>query len=269
MLHHEIIGSGHPMLILHGVTQDHHYMMDALEPVFATDHDWQRIYVDLPGHGQSPARDEIQSQDDLLGAVLDFADAQMPEGPFSVIGFSRGSYLARGLVYKRPNRISGLALIVPGGNPSSDPSRLPAHQVLRPDPSLRAELSEDELWGFDNISVLQTPDSVERRRRLVPPALALFDEVQETRVGARFDFTFHADEVNQTVTAPSVIIAGRQDGMSGYMDAVDIATRYPRATLTVLDSAGHALNWERPALFEELMRDWLERVAHDLDQADA
>ncbi len=269
MLHHKIIGEGVPLLILHGVTQDHRYMMDALEPVFEENDGWQRIYIDLPGHGKSPARDSIQSMDDLLNAVLEFVDDHMPEGRFSVLGLSRGSYLARGIAFQRSHRVSGLALIVPGGNPSADPARLPEHQVLRPDHALRASLDDDELWGFDNVSVLQTQDSVERRRRLLLPARALFDPDQEARVFAAFDFSFHESEASHVVTVPSLVVTGRQDAISGFLDGIDISARFPRATLAVLDSAGHALVWERPALFEELVRDWLERVAHDLrDGAD-
>ena len=263
MLHHRIIGEGKPVFILHGVTQDHHYMMDVLEPAFEDTAGWQRIYVDLPGHGKSPARDDIGSMDDLLNAVLDFVDTLMPDGPFSVIGLSRGSYIARGIVHERAPRIAGVALIVPGGNPSADPARLPAHHVLRPDPALRAELSEEEIWGFDNVSVLQTRDSVERRRRLLIPARALFDAEQEARVFSQFDFSFSESEETQVVTAPSVIIVGRQDSISGYLDGIDLSARFPHATLAILDCAGHALTWERPELFEALIRDWLERVEHE------
>lgn len=264
MLHHQIIGEGRPVLILHGVTQDHRYMLDALEPVFQATHGWQRIYLDMPGHGQSPARDDIQSMDDMLNAVLGFVDDQLPDGPFSVIGLSRGSYIARGIVHERPGRIAGVGLIVPGGNPSSDPDRLPAHRVLRPDPQLRSELSETETWGFDNVSVLQTRESVELRRRLLMPARSFFDPDQEARVFSRFDFSFRDSEEAQVVTVPSVIIAGRQDSISGYLDGIDLSARFPRATLAVLDCAGHALTWERRELFEALMRDWMERVAYDL-----
>lgn len=268
MLHNQTIGHGQPVLIIHGVTQDHRYMMDALEPVFEVTPGWQRIYIDMPGHGQSPAQDDIRSQDDLLNAVLDFVDTQLPVGQFSVVGLSRGSYIARGIAHERPQRIAGLALFVPGGNPSSDPARLPKHQVMRPNPGLRRELADNEIWGFDNVSVIQSQDSVERRRRTLIPARSLFDAEQEARVFEAFDFSFHESEMQQIIEAPSLIVAGRQDAISGYLDGIDISARYPRATLAVLDSAGHALVWERPALFEALMHDWLERVAHDLERND-
>ena len=130
MLHHVIIGSGRPVLVLHGSTLDHRHMRDSLEPIFAQQDGWQRIYIDLPGHGLSPAQDDIATQDDLLASVLAFIDQALPNQRFAIIGESRGSYLARGITYLRPEVVTGLALIVPGGNPSAGPARLPAHEGL-------------------------------------------------------------------------------------------------------------------------------------------
>jgi len=260
MLHHKIVGHGKPVLILHGVTLDHRYMMDILEPVFEGLEGWQRIYVDLPGHGLTGGSPEIQSQDDVLNAVIDFADQYLPDQEFALIGLSRGSYLARGIVHLRPERVSGVVLIVPGGNPSSDPARLPVHSVLAADPSIRASLAESELWAFDNIDVLQHRDTVEKRRRIVAPAKALFDAAQDARVFENFHFSFGKAEESSVFTGPSLIVVGRQDSISGYLDGIDLLAKLPRASLAVLDCAGHGVAWERPELFHALIGDWLHRV---------
>ena len=235
-------------------------MMDVMEPGFRGAGAWKRIYVDMPGHGQSSARDDIHSQDDLLSAVLDFVNAALPNEPFAIVGLSRGSYIARGLVHTMPERISGVALIVPGGNPSSDPGRLPDPQIIDKDASIRLELSEAEIWAHENLSVVQRWDIVEKRRQIIAPARALFDAEQEARVMNAFDFSFAKEEATTNVTAPSLIVVGRQDSISGYRDGIDLMHRFPRATLAVLDTAGHGLAWERPDVFQSLVRDWLDRI---------
>jgi len=260
MLHHRIIGTGSPVVLLHGVALDHRYMMDVMEPGFRGAGAWKRIYVDMPGHGESPASDEIQSQDDLLSAVTDFINAKLPDEPFAIVGLSRGSYIARGLAYTMPERVSGVALIVPGGNPSSDPSRLPDPQVIEGNASIRLELSEAEIWAHDNMSVVQRWDIVEKRRQIIAPARAMFDVEQDARVMNAFEFSFAKDEEATPVTVPSLIVVGRQDSISGYRDGVDLMHRFPRATLAVLDTAGHALALERPEVFHSLVRDWLDRM---------
>ena len=260
MLHHKVIGQGKPILMLHGASLDHRYMVDVMEPAFVGCDDWMWVYVDMPGHGQSPARDSIASQDDLLGAIVDFADRYFGDTPFGLVGVSRGSYIARGILHLHPERVTGAALIVPGGNPSADPDRLPAHQVLGPDPALRAELAETELWGFDTMSVIQSRAILDKERRIIAPANALFDTTQEARVFDAFDFSFHQNEAHSVFDKPSLIIAGLQDSSSGYRDAIDLLARFPRASLAVLDMAGHGLAWERPDLFRTLIMDWLLRL---------
>jgi len=260
MLHHRAIGTGTPIVLLHGVTLDHRHMMDVMEPCFRGAGAWQRIYVDMPGHGLSPARDDIQSQDNLLNAVREFIDARLPNEKFAVAGLSRGSYIARGLVHTIPDRICGVALIVPGGNPSSDPSRLPAPQVIEEDATILPELSDGEIWAHQNMSVFQRWDIVEKRRQIIAPARALFDADQDARIMNAFGFSFAEAEEATTVDVPSLVVVGRQDSVSGYLDGVDIMHRFPRATLAVLDTAGHALAWERPEVFHALVRDWLDRL---------
>tara|TARA_R110002094_G_scaffold221377_1_gene195806 strand:+ start:3701 stop:4495 length:795 start_codon:yes stop_codon:yes gene_type:complete len=261
MLHHRVIGKGKPVLVLHGVSLDLRYMIDVMEPGFRGAGAWRRIYVDIPGHGQSPARDTIRSQDDLLEAVIEFLDEALPYELFGIVGLSRGSYIARGVAHLMPERVTGVALIVPGGNPSSDPKRIPPIQVLEEDTSIRPELSEEEIWAHDNMSVVQRWDIVEKRRRIIAPAQGLFDAAQDARVMEAFEFSFREKEEGAIFDGPSLIVAGRQDGVSGYLDAMDLMHRFPRASLAVLDTAGHALAWERPEVFHALVRDWLERLA--------
>ena len=165
-------------MLFHGVTLDHRHMAETFEPIFDGLDGWQRIYVDLPGHGQSPGDDAINSQEDLLKSVIDFATSTFPGQSFAVIGESRGSYIARGFAYLRPDLVDGLCLIVPGGNPSAPPERLPMQQTFVADPDLRAELDESELERFDLLAV-QNRQIVERRRRSIVPALGLHDTAQE------------------------------------------------------------------------------------------
>ena len=86
-------GEGHPVLVLHGGGLDHRHMLDAVEPVFEHRSGFQRVYVDLPGHGRSHGPD-IRSQDDVVAAVRSFCDDRF-DTPFAVVGESRGSLIAR------------------------------------------------------------------------------------------------------------------------------------------------------------------------------
>jgi pimeloyl-ACP methyl ester carboxylesterase len=265
MLHYKVLGEGKPVVMLHGVTLDHRHMVEILEPAFELHEGWQRIYLDLPGHGKSPPQDAIQSQEDILDAVNGFIADHLGDKPFALIGLSRGSYISRGIAYQQSNRVQGAALIVPGGNPGSF-NPLPKHEILEPDPTIRSELPEDEIWTFENFAVVQSRDIMEKRRKILKPAIQLHDKAQETRVKERFAFSFAKAEEAAIFEKPSLLIAGRQDWISGYLDSVDLMHRYPHATLAVLDAAGHGLAFERPEVFIALIQDWLRRLAVDWDE---
>jgi pimeloyl-ACP methyl ester carboxylesterase len=108
--------------------------------------------------------------------------------------------------------------------------------------------------------VVQTADLAERIARTKVPAAALHDPALEARVRDRFTFSFHESMSHTEFDRPSLIVAGRQDSVAGFADAVEMLGCYPRATLAVLDCAGHSPGWERPELFLSLVRDWLDRM---------
>jgi pimeloyl-ACP methyl ester carboxylesterase len=60
---------------------------------------------------------------------------------------------------------------------------------------------------------------------------------------------------------PALIVAGRQDSVTGYAEQYTLLPHYPRATYAVLDVAGHNLQLEQPGLFAALVNEWLDRVA--------
>ncbi|WP_137700904.1 alpha/beta fold hydrolase [Marimonas lutisalis] len=132
--------------------------------------------------------------------------------------------------------------------------------MLDVDRSIRDDMTDEEAERFDNFYVVQRRDILEKARRSKYPARALWDPKQDSRINSAFDFSFHVDGETTTFDGPSLILAGRQDSMSGYLDAVDLLPQFTRATLADLDAAGHGLAWERPEVFNSLFLDWLERV---------
>lgn len=67
--------------------------------------------------------------------------------------------------------------------------------------------------------------------------------------------------VDQEVfSKPSVFLAGRQDHITGYKDVFEILDKYPRATFSVLDTAGHNLQIEQVGLLKAHIREWLNCI---------
>ena len=86
-------------------------MAAAFEPVFAGAGDLCRIYIDLPGTGDSPPVEP--HSDAVLEAVEETIESMIGAAPFLLAGCSYGGYLAAGLARRTPTHIAGLLLVCP------------------------------------------------------------------------------------------------------------------------------------------------------------
>jgi pimeloyl-ACP methyl ester carboxylesterase len=254
-------GSGIPVLTLHGWSPDHRLMLGCLEPVFTRRSGYRRLYPDLPGMGRSPAPPSIAGSDAVLDTLEDLVDDRIGDTPFLLVGESYGGYLARALVRSRPEQVLGLALICPVGTALEPAERtVPNLRVLRPDPDLLDSLDGRLAEEFAALSVVQTPEVLQRFKDEIMTGLDLADADAMARIRQRWRLTNDPD-VGEPYDRPTLILTGRQDNSVGSFDQFALLPHYPRATFAVLDVAGHNLQIEQPVLFDALMLEWLDRVA--------
>lgn len=246
-VHYVEHGKGSPAMVLHGAGVDHREAEACFEPALSAHGGLRRIYPDLPGMGRTPAPQALQSADDVLDLLLGFADEVVGPERVLLVGHSAGGYYAQGFAARRPDRVAGLALLCPLLAGVRD---VPEHQAV-----VRADDLGDK--GFRDYFVVQTPAMLERYERCVATAVLLTDAAAMDRIGRRWELTVPA---GPGYGGPMLIVAGRQDATVGYAAAVDLSERSPRATLAVLDGAGHALPHELPELLAQLLEDWLTRV---------
>ena len=241
-------GEGRPVLVLHGAGVDHREAVACFEPALGASHGYRRIYPDLPGMGRTPAPASLRSATDVLDVLLGFTDEVAGSDPVLVVGHSAGAYYAQGIAARRPDRVSGLALVCP------------LLAGVRDVPEHRPVVAADDLGDeeFRDYFVVQTPAMLDRYERFVAPAIPLADQATMERIGERWELD--AAE-GPAYPGPTLVVAGRQDSTVGYAAAADLLDDYPRATLAVLDGAGHALPHEQPGLLAGLIEDWLTRSA--------
>ena len=238
-------GAGRPVLVLHGAGVDHREAEASFEPALDRP-GLRRVYPDLPGMGSTAAPETMRSADDVLDALLAFADEVTGGDPFMVVGHSAGAYYAQAMAARRPAQVAGLALVCPLLPGVRD---VPEHRVV----AGPGDLGDDE---FRSYFVVQTPEMLDRYERYVAPAAALVDWAAMERIGSRWELT--ADDA--PYTGPTLAVAGRLDSTVGYGAAVDLLDVHPHATLAVVDDAGHALPHEQPDVLRALITEWLARV---------
>ncbi len=252
-------GAGTPILIIHGFCVDHHVLL-GLDPALAANGEWRRVYLDLPGMGQSPAGPEIDSADAVADAVSSFVRETFGSEGFAVLGNSFGGMVARHLVAEFGEQVLGVPLICPVAVADRDARVLPAKAVLRSDPVLMATLSPEDSSDYEEMAVVQSPENWLRFRDAVLPGLRAFDQVATARISNNYALTTEPEARFETYQGPALIVTGRQDHVVGYEDQMDLAGSYPRATIAVLDQAGHNAHLDQPQLTAALLGEWLDRV---------
>ena len=258
-VHVEERGQGRPIVLLHGKPTDHRLMTVAYEPIFETRPGWRRLYLDLPGMGATPAADWITSIDDVLD-IVDAAVGSLLEGArFVLVGSSYGGLLALGLVHRRASTIDGLALVAPLVEWEDPKRRVPERRILFSDPEVVAGLSDDERF-WTKVSVVQTAETLAAFRQGVLPGLRIADHAFVDRIDAGPGLSVDVRRLPEPFDRPALILVGRQDANVGYLDSIDLIESYPRATLAVLDRAGHGVRAEQQTLFRALTNEWLDRV---------
>ncbi|MCP3940728.1 MAG: alpha/beta hydrolase [Desulfobacteraceae bacterium] len=256
-LNYKIIGKGHPILIIHGIEVDHRYMSESMEPVFHKTNNWKRIYIDLPGMGQTKAKDWICSPDHILEIIIGFIDKVIPNQHFAVADLSFGGYLARGICYHLFDRLTGLCLIVPSIHYNE--RSLPEMVAFEKDVDFFSDIPKKEKEGFEMLHAVQTKEKWEIYQKRILPGVQMADQTLLERVAGK-PFTFSVDKLPQPFDKPTLILLGRYDVATGYKDAWDIYDNFPRGTFVVLDKAGHNLPIDQEALFNNLFSDWLDRT---------
>jgi pimeloyl-ACP methyl ester carboxylesterase len=258
-VHYVEHGHGLPFVVLHGVGVDHREIAGALEPLLDAVPGLRRLYPDLPGMGGTAAPSRLRSNDDVVEVLLGFLDRVAGGQRVLVGGHSLGGYLARAVAARRRDRVGGLLLVCPAGRQAHD---VPPPTVVRTDANATEVLDPGDVGGFEEYFVVRTSATARLYRERVLPGTALVDDSALERILARWALR---DEpgADDPQDCPTLILAGRQDSSVGWADSAALLEVYPRATLAVVDGAGHALPHEQPQVVADLVRHWLARCADE------
>ncbi|MHC0036926.1 alpha/beta fold hydrolase [Pseudoneobacillus sp. C159] len=253
---YEVEGSGFPLLILHSMGTDHRSMKAWLEPVFTSLEGFQRIYIDLPAHGQSLIDKTFSSSDDALMNILDFIDQIIPNQDFSLIGFSYGGYLAQGIMHKRLNNVKGICLLATALHKKD--RNLPVKVVIKKEEELK-ELDPDLLTAFETLMTYQTKENLEYFLKEIQPGRILANRNFLASNWREKGYFLSEEPLKDTenLQHPALILTGKQDSICGYKDHLSLFEKFSNASFVVLNQAGHMLQIEKREMVQELIKDWL------------
>jgi pimeloyl-ACP methyl ester carboxylesterase len=228
----------------------------AFGPAIAGTDGVREVYLDLPGHGDSPGDVPADSQT-VLDAVCAWLESHLDRSAL-LAGSSYGAYLAAGIARQRPELVGGLLLVCAGVRVGADERDLPQEQPPPAEPGwLNAAPAElrghlDRALGHRTAAVAAT----------VLEALSAggpSDEQYQDALTAGPGYAVTDEDTDVVFNGPVAVVAGRNDRVVGYADQFRALRNYPRGTYSAIEAAGHYLPFEQPALFRKLTQDWLHR----------
>ena len=238
-------GGPEPLLLLHGFTQTGRGWDEVVRHLDGER--YRPLAPDIRGHGAAAARRPI----DFATCVRDAL--RLVHGPFALAGYSQGGRLALRVALAHPERVRRLVLVSTTAGIEDDAERA---RRRASDAALAAWMEADgrlmsevaDRWAAQPLFAAQTPQvaAAARRDRLSNEPIHLAAALRGIGTGAMTPLWERLGEL----TMPVAVLAGERD--PAYVALGErLAEALPRAVLSVVPGAGHALPLEAPAAVAE------------------
>lgn len=261
-LNYEIIGKGTPILFLHGLGNNLESMQMTYEPLFDKQK-FQRIYLDLPGMGQSKEmHNDKPTSDWILGVVSVFIDKILGSSHYYLVGHSYGGYLALGLAYRNPKQITKLFLTCPAVTANRERRLVAEHTYFQPKPFKVKEKDAASFAQFLTEAVVITKASwkVYQERvssRNVPLNHEFIEELRSENF-LHYTLSFEHRMKTQAFEVPTIMLLGRRDQIVGFEEQLGMAKNFKYLTLHLADRAGHRLTIDQPGIVKHYFEQFLD-----------
>jgi pimeloyl-ACP methyl ester carboxylesterase len=212
----------------------------------------------FPGFGESEGIDQIDGMEDAVFHLLDMWELLDLDAPL-VVGLSLGGWMAMELATRYPDRVGKMVLVNPvgiyiDGAPMAEMfGRTPAElaEMLFADQSHPIAQAMHAMAEFTGDVGRQVEIPIEM-------VLPMWKAISATaKLG--WDPYLHNPKLRsrlRRITAPTLVVAGAQDGLVPPIYAETFAAEIPDARLEVIDDAAHWLPFEKPAELAALVREF-------------
>jgi pimeloyl-ACP methyl ester carboxylesterase len=243
-------GSGTPVLLIMGLGYAS-CMWHRIRPILSAS--YRTIALDNRGVGQSDVPPGPYSMAVMAGdaaAVLDTAGIRSAH----VYGVSMGGMIAQEFALQYPQRVRSLILgCTAAGGPSAKRAEPAALDMLRASSTMPPEQAAQAAVPFIYDSA--TP------RHLIDEDIALRVPWFPSREGYLAQFqailTWESFSRLPQITAPTLVIHGKNDRLVPAENGELIAARIPGAKLVLLEQAGHLFSTDQPEVAHKAILEFL------------
>ena len=258
--YYEIIGEGLAVVMLHGWGSDHNILKGCMEPLFEHKSGFKRIYIDLPGMGNTKVNSSIQTSDDMKKHIELLLNQIIGNENFVIIGKSYGAYLSRGIIKDNSAKIVGCLQICPLAFVATQLEHAPERVVLEKEPDIEQIVPKEDWEYFDLFHVRQTKEVWQKYKQFILPGTKKADyNFLNNVLDKNREFQSSVDNDNN-YEFPTLFLCGRQDWCVGYSDLFTLIEQYKYASYMIINKAGHNLEYEQPEIFNAAVSNWLSEV---------
>lgn len=246
------VGSGPAIILLHGFPFDRSMWREQID--FLNAHGYRAIAPDLCGSGEASDKRTITTMEAMARDVAGLMDKLKIDRGI-ICGLSMGAYVAFEFIHLFASRVRALILCGPKAEGPDE-----TEKVSREAQALRV-LAEGMDFAVESIStkllaqktVAEKPEVVARVREMVLSTDSHCAAAAQRGLAARRDYSADLAKIN----VPTLIVAGREDGVRTPEDAEFIHRNIRDSQLVTIDDAGHLMNMEQPEIFNRAMLDFL------------
>jgi pimeloyl-[acyl-carrier protein] methyl ester esterase len=250
-VHVETIGSGEPLLLIHGWGMHGGVWADVAQRLAA---DFRVHSVDLPGFGASASLTETS-----LGSLVQALSKQFAE-PLNVCGWSLGGQVALHWAKREPEKVKRLVLVAstPCFAERDDWPFGMAGEVLQ---KFAAELEQDHAATLRRFIALQLRGSEHERELLALLRERLFSRGEPDMGALRGGLGILRDADLRAglpeIAQPTLLVAGERDRLTPPQASRHMAQVMPAARLVEVKGAAHAPFLSHPGIFIEQVKSFL------------
>lgn len=247
-------GEGMPLLFIHGYPLSRKIW----EPQSAGLAAYARVISpDLRGHGDTDPVPGPYSVDLLAEDCVNLLDNLGITQPVVVCGLSMGGYVTLAFFRKFAERMAGMILTATRAGADSPEGKANREKAITIAQSSGAQAIADSMLPkmFSPLTYTDQPTLVERIRSLM--AGTSINGI----VGALQAMKDRPDSTQllSTINKPVLIIHGSDDQLIPATEASMMQNSISGAELVIIERAGHLLNLEQPAAFNQAVRQFIKQ----------
>ncbi|WP_338750833.1 2-succinyl-6-hydroxy-2,4-cyclohexadiene-1-carboxylate synthase [Bacillus sp. FJAT-52991] len=256
--HYEVIGSGEPILLLHGFTGDHTTWADTT--ALLTDR-YQCIMVDLLGHGKSSCPEDPKRYDiQLVARDLKELMHQLTFERFHILGYSMGGRLALTMAVLFPEIVQSVMLESTSPGLKTEEERAARRTA---DEKLAMKIETEGIKAFvdfwTNIPLFATQkklslakQKVIRHQRLQNNVVGLSGSLKGMGTGSQPSWW----KKLSALKIPVLLVTGTLDEKFTNI-ALEMNKQLPQVTWKEVSRKGHAIHVEDCEEFGTIIREFL------------